>query len=87
MWLENVPGSTAYFLRLRQELATFQEWHGPPTFFLTVTLNSNTNDLLGAWLVHDSRLRGRLVEVLTAADEQSLLKRLPGAEDPIPGDV
>ena len=76
-WLENVEGSSAYFLRLRQELSAFREWHGPPTFFLTVTLNSNTNDLLGAWVVHSSRQRGSPVEVLSAANERSLLKQLP----------
>ena len=33
--------------------------------------------VLGAWVVHSSRQRGSPVEVLSAANERSLLKQLP----------
>ena len=52
--LQTVKGTTAYYAKLREDLAAHRRWLGPEAFLLTLTHNTRTYDSLAAWVVHQS---------------------------------
>ena len=57
-WYQGVPGSTAWWNKQYEDLSDFKDWHRPPIFFWTVSLNATTPDILASWLAHSSCLPG-----------------------------
>ena len=81
-FFQSVKGTTAYFSKLREDLAAHRRWLGPEAFLFTLTLNTDTLDSLAAWVVHQSRLNGTPADVWLASDERSKLDVLDGKSSP-----
>ena len=46
---------------------------GPPIWFITCSMSTMSLDLCSAWVVHNSQIRGKPVNVWTVRDERKLL--------------
>ena len=77
-WLQRVPGTTAYYSKLKADLVAYRRWLGVPAFFFTHSLNSSTPDLQAAWVVNTARTMGNVVDVWSSVHECEKLTLRPG---------
>ena len=77
-WLHRLPGTTAWRVKLKEDLGAYRQWLGAPAFFYTQTLSTATLDLQGSWVLSTARQRGETVDIFSARDERSKLTLRPG---------
>ena len=77
-----MPGTIKYLQLKREELEACAMWYGPPTVFVTTTLNGTTEDVIACFTSH-SREEGNDFQVWHESDEATMLQLRPGKSSPV----
>ena len=75
------PGTRAFHQRVRSKLETQAQWHGPPTFFISVSPDGKSEMMLANWVSHNARVQGRAEQVWHRGSEEQMLTARLGREE------
>jgi hypothetical protein len=80
--LMTFPGSSDYYEKKTHDLHAMQNWFGPPSWSITISLNASSNINLATWISHDAGTKDRPVQVWHRNSELELLTPLDGRQHP-----